>query len=41
MVGKTKRIVFEIMEEDTRVLARMVDLFLMLLILLNVIVVLL
>ena len=41
MVGKTKQFVFEIMEGEDRVLARMVDLFLLLLIVLNVFVVLL
>jgi len=41
MSGKSKQVLFEIMEGDDRVLARFVDVFLLVLILLNVVVVLL
>lgn len=41
MSGKTKQVLFEIMEGDDRLLARFIDVFLLLLILLNVVVVLL
>ena len=41
MNGGAKRVIFEVMEEDRRVLARVVDLFLLVLIVLNVVVVLL